>query len=546
MARIPTYTAQNLASERVGVPQQDQSGVIIANSITGLASKAANVIGEVVERQNTLLRRAEISKKISQFDSDMLIASTEIRQKHMTTPDEGIKELNTRRQEIFDTYKEGITDPELKMTFDAAGSETLFKGKALDQVWAFGQKNQLIQKDHFDRIAGDVAFAGQTDNFAEVIEKASALDRDREDFYGAWGSIGEGEKVIQQGQESLVKSYFYGQLDKGNAFKVLKEIEAGQLGPTEGTNGLIEPMQLKGLKNIAMKMATLGKDDAAAFALVDAVQSNFDIDNALRQPISQTEENINSLSFLIGQKKELAAVGEVNEEEIKTLEQQQVMLEKVRAAQMSRNDMYIVPDAEIDAEMTSRFFGLFPKGNTRKPFKAKLDEVFKFQQDLMDNRDRMTPANFKKLNLMAQKSFNDEIEGFKKSKLRTQKSWGGLGPMEAADKNKLSQSKKLQNIFSDLIKTHDPAAGNKDLFETMQMFYDDLDEVLDLNDAPAFEAMNQQSLDVLMTGAKRKMQLKKMGLPIYLGEKNVIYHDGVPHEIKGFYPDGMPDVEPLE
>jgi hypothetical protein len=401
----------------------------------------------------------------------------------------------------------------------------------------------LIQKEHFDRLSNDAAFAGQTDNLTDVYEKAIALDRDKESFYGAWGSVAEGEKVIQQGQEGMVKSYFYGQLDRGNAFKVLKEIQDGRLGPTEGSNGLIDPAELRQLKTIATRMATVGKDDAAAFALIDSVKTNFDIDKTLQQPISQTEEQINSLSFLIAQKKELANAGEVNPEEITTLEAQQKLLEKVRAAQMSRNDVYITPDPEVDAEMTSRFFGLFPKGNIRKPFKGTLEDVFKFQQDLMENRDRMDPKNFEKLNLMTQKSFEDEINGFKKSKIRTQKSWMGLGPEEAADKGKLSQSKKLQNVFSDLIRKHDPSLGNKDLFETMKVFYDDLGEVLDLKDAPAFDAMSQQNLDALMTGAQRKMQLKKMGLPVYLGEKNVIYRAGLPYEIVGFDSDGMPLME---
>ncbi len=543
MPKVSTYYAQNLASEHVGVPQQDRSGVIVAEAVTGLASRAANVLGEMVEKQNTMLKRAELSKTVSQYDSEVMLASTEIRQKHMTTPDEGVKELSARRQEIFNTYKDSITDQDVKLAFDAQGSETLYKGQALDQVWAFGQKNQMIQKTHLDRMAQDAAFAGQTDDLNQVLAKAFKLDEDRDIVYGAWGGVAEGENVINQGQESMVKSYFYGQLDQGNAFKVLKEIEDGRLGPTEGNNGLIDSATLRTLKNTATKMATIGKDDAAAFALVESVQANFDIDKALQEPISQTEEKINTLSFLIGQKKELAARGEVSPEEIKTLETQQTMLEKVRAAQESRNDMYIVPDPNVDAEMTSRFFALFPKGNTRKPFKGTLEQVFQYQQDLMDNRSQMEPNNFKKLNQMISKSFQDEINGYKKSKFKTQKSWMGLGPEEAVDKKKLSQSKKLQNVFSDLIAKHDTTLGNKNLFEAMQIFYDDLDEVVDLDDAVGFEAMSQAQLDTLMTGAQRKMQLKRMGLPMYLEAKNVVYRGGIPHEIVGWDSDGMPLVE---
>ena len=528
----------------MGVPHQDLSGVIVADAVTRLAAKAADVIGEAVAKQHALLQKAELSKKISQFDSDSTISATEIRQQHLETPDEGIKLLQAKRQELFSQTKDSITDPDVKLNFDAYGSESLIKGQALDQLWAFDQRNQLIQKTHFDRMAQDATFAGQTDNFEEVIQKALLLDNDRASFYQAWGSVTAGEKVIQQGQESMVKSYFYGQLDKGNAFKVLKEIDDGRLGATEGNNGIIEPNELKQMRGVALKMATAGKEDAAALALVDAVQTNFNIDEALKQPISTTEERINSLSFEISKKKELEAKGEVSSEEVKTLESQQKLLENVRAAQMSRNDMYIVPDPSVEAEMTSRFTGLFPKGNMRKPFKGTMEEVFKFQQDLLANRDHISPKLFDRLSLLTEKSFQDEINGYKKgSKFKTQKSWFGLGGLEAADKGRLSGSKKLQNTFSEIIAKHDPTQGNKDLFETMRFFFDDLDEVLDLNDAPSLEAFSQAALDGLVNGAKRKMQLKKMGLPIFMGEKNVIYRGGSAYTIVGFDPDGMPLME---
>ena len=545
MPRIPVHTAGNLASARTGVPARDQSGEIIAGAFTNLATKAANVIEESLTKQQALLKKAELSKKVSQFDSDMMVSSAEIRQQYLSDPDEGVKQLQIRRQELFGQYKEGIDDQEVKLAFDAFGTETMVKGQAFDQIWAFGENNKIIQQTHFDRMASDSTFAGQTDSLDEVIQKAALLDADREDFYQAWGGVREGTKVIDAGQESMVKSYFYGQLSKGNAFKVLKEIEDQRFGPMDGTNGLIDVQELKTMKAQATSAATAGKADAAAFALVDSVQTNFDIDKALAQPISATEEQINTLSFSIAQKKELEALGQVDPAEIKTLESQQKLLEKVRAAQLSRNEMYIIPDPVVDAEMGARFLGLFKKGKGLKPFKATLEEVFQFQQDLLDNRNRITPSAFKKLNLMTEGAFQGEINGFMKgSKLKTEEKFFGK-ELKPTEPKRLSTSKKMQNVFSDIIAKHDPEAGNAELFEQLQFFYDDLSEVLDLDDGPSLEAVSQETLNDIATNAQRKVQFRKLGLPVYTRQKDVIYRGGAPYIITGFATDGVPMVSDL-
>ena len=521
----------------------------MGDAISRVAGGIANLADAALTKQRNLLEQAELTKQLSQLDSDMAVESARIKQENISSPDEAIKILDEKRKELFGAYKNSITDPEVKIRFDALGSESLVKGQALDRLWAFQKNNELIQQRNFDRITNDAAFAGQTDSFAEVLEKAYRLDQDREEIYQAWGSVKEGSKVIDQGQESIVKSYFYSQLSKGNAFKVLKEIDSGEFGPTEGSNGLIDVQKLKEMKNIAKRMVLVGKDDAGALALMDAVQTNFDIDAALDAPIATTEEKINSLSFEIAKKKAGVQEGHVGEEEVAVLEQQQQLLENVRAAQLSRNKMFIQPDEDLQAEMTARFFNLFKKGegNFQKPFKATIEEVFKFQQDLVKNRDRLDPAFVKRHAGIVQSSFESEIQGFKKgSRLSTKASWFGLGPLVAQDPGKLSGSKKLQNVFADIIEKHDPADGNKFLFETMQIFMDDLDERLDIKNTTDLQMLPQTELEGLMDGAKRKMQLKKAGLPIYLGEKDIVYRNNAAYRIVGFDDDGMPLVEAAE
>jgi hypothetical protein len=95
-----------------------------------------------------------------------------------------------------------------------------------------------------------------------------------------------------------------------------------------------------------------------------------------------------------------------------------------------------------------------------------------------------------------------------------------------------------------LISNHDPKEGNKQLYETMRYFLDDLSERIDLTNPTDLSALPQADLDLLATTAKRKAKLSQMGLPIYLQNKDTIYRAGSAYNIVGFDPDGMPLVEP--
>ena len=546
MPKVNTYTAGRLASEQVGVPSLDQSGTIISDAVASVASKAVNLIDQSLTKQRSLLERAQLNKTVSQFDSDMAVAATDIKQQFLSAPDEGVKQLEVKRKELFSQYKDSITNPDVKIQFDSFGSESLFKGQALDQIWAFQENNKIIQKTHFDRLTQDAAFAGQTDDIEEVFQKAFLLDKDREDFYQAWGGVLEGSKVIDAGQESMIKSYFYGQLSKGKAFKVLKEIEDGRFGPTDGGNGLVNPQDLKTMKATALKMAKAGKDDAAALTLVRTVQENFKIDEALEEPISATEEKINALSFDISRRQKAVDAGEVNQEEVDVLKSQLDMYKNIRSAQLSRNDMYIIPDENVQADLSARYFSLFKKGKLQEGIKATLEDVFKFQQDMVKNRDKLDPAFFKKYLALSESAFQSDIQGFAKSDdFQTKKKfWSdGLKPKNA---NQLSSSQKLRDVFTQVIEEHDPAQGNKDLYETMQIFYADLGERLDFQNEEDLAAIPQAELGRMVQDARNKMQLRKIGLPTYLGEEDIIYRGGGSYRIKKFDKDGMPLLEVAE
>lgn len=550
MPKIPTYSAGNLASEHVGVPQEDKSGQIIAKAFTDLASTTF----DIAEKQNKLLKQAELTKLVSQYDSELALKAADIRRNNVSSPDEANRQLEEAQAEMLSRYKETIKDPEVKTRFDAAGTQSNYQERTRTGLWAFGENNKIIQKNHSERIDADISRAAMTDDFNDVINMAWKLDADRETIYQAWGGVSEGSRVIDMSQAALVKSYFYNQLSKGNAFKVLKELDDGRLNPTEYTwkggekqqsNGFLPPDQLKTMRDAAVALVRKGKDDSANLTLMGMVSENFNIDEDIRQPIATTEEKINALSFEIDQQRELVANGQVAPEQVASLEKQQKYYETVRAQQLNIVEAQIVPNEEVEADMAGRFATMFKK-KEGKPlsFKSTLEEVYQFQKDLLENRDQIDPKNFSKWSALTKAVFQSEIDGrVKGSKFQTKKGFFGFGDMEAAKPEALSASKKLQGVLSEVIKKQGPKATNADTFETMMFFIDELDERNALKDPSVLSLMSQAELDKIGTAASQKAALKKAGLPIYLGVEDTVEKQGRRWRITGFK-DGRVWVDP--
>jgi hypothetical protein len=555
MPRIPTYQAGKLASERTGVGSADTSGVQIAESFTKMAGLVYNAAEDIVTKQKALLKQAELTKLSSQYDSELAILAAEIRRNSLSSPDEANRQLQEKQVELSSLYKEKITDQDVKIRFDAVSTQSNFQEQTRTKLWSLQENSKLIQKTHLDRISADISHASQTDSLDDVLNKAWRLDSDRESFHQAWGGVAEGSNAIDRGQEAMVKAYFYNQLSKGNAYKVLKEIQDGRLGPTEynwkdgekqQSNGFLPPEDLVKMKADAQAALMKGRDDAAAITLMSVVNENFNIDEDLRAPLSTTEEKINGLTFEIAKQKERVKDNQVAPEQVATLERQQKYLETIRDQQLNLVESKIVANPEVEADMGAKLAGLFKK----KPgagvaFKGKLDEIYQFQQDLVANRAQIDPKNFNKWNALVKTAFQSEIDGnVKGSKLQTQKSWFGIGKLEAKDKQSLSSSVSVQNALSDFIGRQKGDTNNAFIYESMMFFLDELDERNALQDPSVLQLMNQETKHQLMDKASNKAALKAQDLPLYMNVNDtVVDKRGQRHRITGFK-DGRVWVDP--
>lgn len=100
MARIPTYTADRLASEQVGVPRQDQSGVILANAVTNLAGTAYDAISAELAKQQQAKEMLDVSAAKTQYQTQYLRAKQEITSDPAVTSDKVEELLNERSSQI--------------------------------------------------------------------------------------------------------------------------------------------------------------------------------------------------------------------------------------------------------------------------------------------------------------------------------------------------------------------------------------------------------------------------------------------------------------
>lgn len=120
MAKISTYTAQNLASERVGVPSQDQSGVIIANSFTKLAGTAFDILNQAVARQKDHQEQLDVSAARTQYQTEYLKRKQQITSDPSITSSQVEQKLNEASSEISQGLIAALPDGRTRQSVQAA------------------------------------------------------------------------------------------------------------------------------------------------------------------------------------------------------------------------------------------------------------------------------------------------------------------------------------------------------------------------------------------------------------------------------------------
>lgn len=189
MPKIPTYSAGNLASEHVGVPQEDQSGQIVAKALTGLASTTFDIMAE----RKANIDKVEVASVASRYALEMARAESEI----LRTP--GIKSSEieqayaTKSEEIKASLFGSLSDSSVKQAADvqlqhvqsqyqlkAVAQASKFKDKEVYQM-GFDTLTQLVEaptdfsKDTYDAQLADIRSMAST--FEPFLESPAAVKR---------------------------------------------------------------------------------------------------------------------------------------------------------------------------------------------------------------------------------------------------------------------------------------------------------------------------------------------------------------------------------
>lgn len=546
MAKIPTHIAGDLASARTGVPGPDTSGIELGQSI---AKFGADIHG-VLSKQQELLSQAELSKSISEYDAKQYVTAAEIRQRNVTNPEQAIKELQAYQAEALNEFKGKITDPDAKLRFDAVAFDSNQKELAKTKIWAVGENSKLIQQKYIDTINQNAHALNEIPDIEQLFEKSHLTGEQdekklalRDNIYRAWGGVTEGEKVIRSSNEANFKAFFLGQLSRGNGFAALEQLKDPRIAKLN-----LDPQKVRQMEAWAMKVADADKSNRAALTLAEIVKDNGALyDGVMKGDISLTEitEKSNALSFQIANTMADVQEGKATPEELQTLQGQQRILELLQEARMTRDRGRVVPDPDVSSQMQAQFNSLFALNKKKRPsIVGGLDEVFRFQQDLLANRNQIEPREFDRMMRFAEVAFQDEIQGvIKNSKLSVNKSFLGFGPQtDVKDTKALSGDPKLRTVMADVVGKTTPKYGQEFAYETLRFFMDDLEEKGDLKDPMVLGSLSKTALQEMMRGAQAKAQLKKLGLPVHLKVKDAVVINGASFDITSFDEDGMPVV----
>lgn len=228
MVKIPTYTAGHLASEQVGVPAQDQSGVIVGNAIAGLAGKAATLIEESLSKQRDLYRDSQKAKILGEYASQMVMEADQIRTTFSKEPDKAVMQLKEYRNELKSSYLAKVDDSLMKQEMDATLTNLNTRELLQDLTWQADQINMLTRLNFSERISNDAKFLSGPVSYLDYIDRIDSLLDSRDVIISSFRNPTEGAKFVENGIEAGTRGFIYGKIDRGESFEVAQFLASGK------------------------------------------------------------------------------------------------------------------------------------------------------------------------------------------------------------------------------------------------------------------------------------------------------------------------------
>lgn len=539
MGRIPEYFRGPAKSARTGIPSANRSGEIISSAVKGLADTFFQGVLALETKSKRLMDDATRAKAIGEYTTEYMQLSNQIKQENLENPEDATRQLRELRAELKNKHVDNLTDQGLQQEFAFSVDNINVQEDIRDTAWKIEQNTLISQKKYTDRISSDARTAATLPAYEDYLTLVGRFQAEESNAEGerrlsqAFGGLEQGQKVLEQGLESITRGFISGKMARGEGFEAAQHLIRGDF------DLFISP-QVKAELTAKLNQAQAGETRKSNFiqaaeAAVDVFQTAGDV-LGRNLDIVGLEEKISQVSFAIA----TAEQTRKSPEQIKTLEGHLQLLERMRDLELEQIEKTSKDDIETKADLLADYQFLVDYEDGQNSLMGTLDEVLKFQRDLTEAfyGGKLSKTTYQKWMLFTETAIqNDIVEAMAERGQGFQAPGGGL-----FGGSSLSSSRKIRNRLADILKNTNKGLGREHAVDTLEFYMDLVNDQLGGN-IDDIDQITDQTHDTLVKQAKARATLKKMGLPVYLTVGNRVPVNGGVYEIVDIANDGMPVIK---
>lgn len=555
MGKVPQHFRGQDPSRQTGAGSADQSGAIIAGAVQNLSDTFFKGVTALEARSKQLVNDSAKAKAIGAYSTEYLEGANQIKKDNIDNPEMATEKLKAFRGELKDRHSDALADQGIQQEFAFAADKINVQEDIRDVAYKIEQSSLISQQNYLDRIGNDAKTAAQTASYEDYINIIDKFQVEEVDLAAgsegpesanprglsqAFGGIQQGQKVLEQGMESITRGFISGKLARGESFEAAQHLIRGDF------DLFIEPdVKAELLKKVDQAQAGQVKQSnflQAAEAAVDIFQTSKDVLSD-DMDIVGLEEKISGISFSLATAKQQG----FTEERISALTKQSALLERLRDIKLERIETLAVDDIDTKANLLSDYQFLVDFEEGKNSLTESLDKVLEFQRKATEAHyaGKISKGTFQKWMLFSETAINSDIkDGIKPKGFGLSKGFeapfAGFGSTDS-----LSSSRKIRNRLKDILSNTDRGLGKQYAVDTLEFYMDSLTDQTG-GDEESLNQLSDETHDNLLKNAKAKAALKKMGLPVYLTVGDNISVNNFAQTIVGFDKDGMPQIEVKE
>ncbi len=536
MGRIPEFFRGPAASARTGIPSADTSGATIAGAVKNLADTFFTGIANMEAASKKLVDDSTRARALGEYTTEYLSGSEQIKRDNITNPEEAQRQLKEFRGELKNKYVEGLTDRGLQQQFAFDVDNVNLQEDIRDVVWKIEQSQLISQKNYADRISADAATVSQTPSYEEYLKKIDQFQAEEvigNNLSQAFGGLKEGQKVLDDGMESITRGFISGKISRGEGFEAAQHLLRGDFDPF--ITAEVKTELIKSVDQAQAGEVTRSNFLQAADAAIDIFETSKDVISN-EMGIVKLEEKISETSFALNQP-------DISEERKSVLTKQQKLLMRFRDIELDSISILATDDIETKADLMSDYQFLIDYENGQNSLMTTLDKVLDFQRNATEAYydKKLSEATYNKWMIFAGVAIqNDITEGMREEKSGFKvPNVGGLAGI--GTKSPLSETKKIRQNLTDILKHSNKTLGREHAVDTLDFYMDGLNDQLN-GDLTDLTLINDETHNTLVKNAKAKATLKHLGFPVYLTVGDKVPANGGMFDIVKFDEDGMPII----